>query len=241
MLPNRGQMVLWAESLVTGYSKKRVVNGISVNVRRAEIVALLGHNGAGKSTLLKAIFGLLPLWEGEIHFRGVVVRMPRPRTMLRQGMSFVPQGNRVFEALTVMENLEVGGSVLNEQRRLAEEVDRVLSIFPALRTRARHKASALSGGEKQMLALANSLVLSPSLLLLDEPSLGLSPHSSAEIFELIERLRSEFEVSTLVVEQKVREILKLADRVYVLRNGAVTYSGTPEMLQDENQLRAVYL
>jgi branched-chain amino acid transport system ATP-binding protein len=233
--------MLRVESLVTGYGNKRVVNGVSLDVKRGEIVALIGHNGAGKSTLLKSMFGLLPVWEGKIAFDGNGLNSPKPRELLRAGIAYVPQGNRVFTDLTVRENLEMGGVTLPNKNQLKEGMERVFTLFPALIYRLRQRAGTLSGGEKQMLALANALILSPRLLLLDEPSLGLAPPLVTDALARLQQINRDSGVTLLIVEQKVLEVLKIAHRVYVLRNGLVSFSGAADALRDEKKLRSVYL
>lgn len=233
--------LLLADALVTGYGKKQVLNGVSLDVAFGEIVALIGHNGAGKSTLLKAVFGLLPLWQGQVTLDGKPLNSHTPRELLRTGVAYVPQGNRVFTDLTVRENLEMGGVTVSDKTRLNEGIDRALTLFPALRPRLRQRAGTLSGGEKQMLALANALVVSPRLLLLDEPSLGLAPQAVAVALSYIRQINRDSGVTFLIVEQKVREALKIARRVYVLRNGLVSFSGPTDALADDAKLREVYL
>jgi ABC-type branched-subunit amino acid transport system ATPase component len=220
---------------------KQVLNGVTLSVRTGEIVALIGHNGAGKSTLLKVVFGLLKTWDGEIFFDGVAPRRPlSPHRLLRSGIAYVPQGNRVFTDLTVYENLEFANFAV---RRISREngIRRALEIFPSLSSRVHQRAATLSGGEKQMLALASVLAVSPRLLLLDEPSLGLDRGSINQAFDRIGRVASDFGTAVLIVEQKVREVLKLANRVYVLRSGAVSYAGSADALaNDESELKRVY-
>ncbi len=233
--------LLLVDALVTGYGKKQVLNGVTVDVAPAEIVAVIGHNGAGKSTLLKAVFGMLPIWTGRVALDGKGLKAPSPRKLLRAGVSYVPQGNRVFTDLTVRENLEMGAVTLPDSARLKEGIERVFTLFPRLKARLRQRAGSLSGGEKQMLALANALVLSPRLLLLDEPSLGLAPPLVTEALQRIQQMSRDGSAAVLIVEQKVREVLKIARRVYVLRNGQVSFSGPTELLTDEAKLREVYL
>lgn len=239
-MPDETHPLLNVESLVTGYGKKQVLNGV-LDVAPGEIVALIGHNGAGKSTLLKAVFGLLPIWQGQVVYDGRLLNSPKPRELLRSGIACVPQGNRVFTDLTVRENLEMGGVTLSDRKQLGEGIERVLTLFPALQSRLRQRAGTLSGGEKQMLALANALILSPRLLLLDEPSLGLAPLLVAEALGRIQQINRDSGVAVLIVEQKVREVLKIAQRVYVLRNGLVSFSGPTAALSDDAKLREVYL
>jgi branched-chain amino acid transport system ATP-binding protein len=227
--------------LATGYGRKQVVNGVSLSVDSSEVVALIGHNGAGKSTLLKALFGLLPIWAGQIVLDGEVLKTVNPRRLLRSGIAYVPQGNRVFNDLTVRENLKLGAVTLPNESVASEGVARALRLFPALKSRYHQHAGTLSGGEKQMLALGNALVLFPRLLLLDEPSLGLAPPLISQALNRIKELSLDSGTAVLIVEQKVREVLKIANRVYVLRNGRVSFSGPAENLFDDAKLREVYL
>lgn len=233
--------MLRVEELITGYGKKQVVNGLSLTLAQGEVVALIGHNGAGKSTLLKAIFGLIPIWQGQVFLDGKPVAKPKPREWLRAGVAYVPQGNRVFTDLTVAENLEMGGITLPKKQQLKEGMERVFELFPALKDRLKQRAGTLSGGEKQMLALGNALIVSPRLLLLDEPSLGLAPLLISEALGRIKQISRDNGVTVLIVEQKVREVLKIADRVVVLRNGRVSFEGEAEALKDEAKLKEVYL
>lgn len=233
--------VLWVSELVVGYEKKPVLNGISIAVGAGEIVAVVGHNGAGKSTLLKSVFGLLPAWSGEIVIEGVPRKQLRPAEMLRLGVAYVPQGNRVFGDLTVRENLEVAGGVLSDQGRWREGFDRACGLFPILGKRLQQRACTLSGGEKQMLALAGALITRPRLLLLDEPSLGLSPKLVGQALATVCKIRSSSQTAILIVEQKVRDVLKISDRAYVFRNGHVSYSGPAADLADDVKLKSVFL
>jgi len=228
-------------NLVAGYGKKQVLNGISLEVSPGEIVALIGHNGAGKSTLLKAAFGLIPIWGGQLFLDGQEVSLPKPRELLRMGISYMPQGNRVFTDLTVRENLDMGGIILGDKQRLKDGMERVLTTFATLKDRLKQRAGTLSGGEKQMLALGSALILLPKVLLLDEPSLGLAPQLTSEALGRIQQISRDSGVTVLIVEQKVREVLRIAQRVYVLRNGHVSFTGPTEELTDERKLREIYL
>jgi len=233
--------LLTVRDLVTGYGKKQVLNAVSLEVGAAEIVALIGHNGAGKSTLLKVIFGMLPIWTGEVgleerNFRGV-----GPTEMLRSGVAYVPQGNRVFTEMTVRENLEMGGVTLRGKEQVKHGIERAIVLFPALAPLMRRRAGSLSGGEKQMLALSMGLMTKPRLLLLDEPSLGLAPPLVSQALGYTHSLNERDGVAILIVEQKVREVIKIADRVIVLRNGRVTFQGPAPDLRNDYRLREVYL
>lgn len=240
-MPDTPSRLLEVNDLVAGYGKREVVKGISINILVSEIVALIGHNGAGKTTFLKAMFGLIRIWNGELIVDGEVLESPTPRKLLAHGIAFVPQGNRVFSDLTVRENLELGGITLPNVARLSQGIERALDLFPALKDKLRQRAGTLSGGEKQMLALSNALVLSPRLLLLDEPSLGLAPGLVSQTLQRIKEVSTNSSTAVLIVEQKVREVLTIADRVCVLRNGRVSFSGDAGDLLDERRLRDVYL
>jgi branched-chain amino acid transport system ATP-binding protein len=228
-------------NLVTGYGKKQVIDGVSMTVGTGEIVALIGHNGAGKSTLLKAVFGLIPIWSGDVYFNGALWPKPLPRALLRAGVAYVPQGNRVFTDLTVRENLEIGGVTLPTKQAVKDGIERVFTLFPMLGDRMKQRAGTLSGGEKQMLSLANALVLSPKMLLLDEPSLGLASPLVSDALKRIREINRDFGVTVLIVEQKVREVLKIADRAVVLRTGRVSFDGLATELRDDSKLREVFL
>ena len=236
------QPLLQVESLIAGYGKKEILKGINLIVRSGEILALIGHNGAGKSTLLKAVFGLLPVWKGRVIYDGQPLNSAAPRDLLRRGMAYIPQGNRVFTDLTVRENLEIGGVTISNMQARNEGVGRALAMFPALRDRLKQQAGTLSGGEKQMLALANALVLSPRLLLLDEPSLGLAPNLIGEALGKIQQLNRDNGVTILIVEQKVREVLNICHRVCCLKLGTVSYEGSPnDLLRDPELLKLAFL
>jgi len=222
--------MLEIRGLETGYGKKQVVFDLSLEVREREIVALIGPNGAGKSTVLKAVCGLIPTWKGEIRFNGMAVNGSTPAQNVTRGITFAPQGNRVFTDLTVMENLEIGGYPL-PRKEAKERIAQVLDIFPVLKERIRQDAGDLSGGEQQMLALARALIPKPKLLMLDEPSLGLSPNLVTTIFKKIAEINRETGVSILIVEQKVREVLDICNRVYSMKLGRIAFEGPPEELR----------
>ena len=240
-MPDATHRLLQVNDLITGYGKREVVKGVSLEVGQNEIVALIGHNGAGKSTLLKAVFGLLSIWSGHIALNGEAVASPNARKLLKDGVAYVPQGHRVFADLTVRENLEMGGVTLSSKSMIADGIDRALVLFPALKSRLRQTARTLSGGEKQMLALGNAFVLSPKIILLDEPSLGLAPPLVSDVLARIQEISKDSHVAVLIVEQKVHEVLKISQRVYVLRNGSVSFAGPTAQLNEEKKLRQVYL
>ena len=233
--------MLQIRELDTGYGKKRVLFGLSMEVRNGDIVAIIGPNGAGKSTVLKAVCGLIPTWSGKICFDGTVTNGSTPAQNVARGITFAPQGNRVFTDLTVMENLEIGGFQLPREE-LRGRIAQVIEMFPILKDRAKQDAGNLSGGEQQMLALARALIAKPKLLMLDEPSLGLSPSLVRSVFEKIAEINRDTGVSVLIVEQKVREVLRVCNRVYSLKLGKLAFDGSPEELQnDKAKLKDLFL
>ena len=236
-----GTSILEVRDLETGYGKKQILFSISLDVKRGEIVSLVGPNGAGKSTVLKTVIGLVPVWKGEIKFDGDKLAGKPVAKNVAAGIGFVPQGNVVFDELNVRENLEIGGYLLYRQE-VKERIESVFSLFSILRERASLLAGRLSGGEKQMLALGRALVAKPKLLLLDEPSLGLSPSLVKSSFETIRRLNQEQGVSILIVEQKVHKVLEISDRTYVLKMGRVVLEGNSnEILRDKEKVREAFL
>lgn len=221
--------------LVAGYANKPVLHGVSISAASGEIVGLIGHNGSGKSTLLKALFGLVPAHSGEVFIKGELLRQPSPRKLLAKGISYVPQGKNVFANLTVRENIQL--SLKTE----AHEADTILELFPELTPHLHRTAGTLSGGERQLLALAIGLSLSREALLLDEPSAGLSPYFLEKTWERIKSIHGQLNISILIVEHRVSEILKFSTKIYVLRSGRITFGGSPEMLSDQETLKRFYL
>lgn len=232
--------MLKISDLKTGYGKKVVIHGISIEVKEKEIVALIGPNGAGKSTLLKAIMGLLPAGAGDIRHNRTNIQNEKPSRNVIRGIGFVPQGNRVFTELSVAENLEIGGHFLAKDK-LQQRLEETFDFFPLLKERKSQLAGSLSGGEKQMLALGRALVARPELLLLDEPSLGLSPKLLKSVMEKIKEINEKLGTTVLIVEQKVKEVLSISDRVYVLKLGKVAFEGTSAELREKGDIRKLYL
>jgi branched-chain amino acid transport system ATP-binding protein len=234
--------VLHAHRLETGYRKRQVLDGVSFSLERNQILAVIGHNGAGKSTLLRAVFGMIDLWGGSVWVDGQTITSPRPRQMLARGMAFCPQGNSVFGSLTVRENLHVSAKFVHERKARREGIERTMTEFPNLKPRLDQVAGTLSGGEKQILALGMMLVQGPRILLLDEPSLGLAPALGRQTLEYVRQVCRTHGASVIVVEQKVRDVLQIADRVLALRMGGVVYDDAASALRDDEELlRSVYL
>lgn len=224
-----------------GYGKKIILNDISIAFKDNKINAIIGPNGAGKSTLLKSIIGLVKVSKGDILYSGNDIGNRAPEINVRDGISFVPQGNRVFLDLKVKENLEIGGYLIKEKNLLKQRIDEVLQLFPVLREKLKNESGDLSGGEKQQLALARALMLKPKILMLDEPSLGLSPKLVHQAFEILQDVKEQFGCTILIVEQKVREVLKIADQVYALKLGKIVFEGTPEELEEGEKLQEIFL
>lgn len=232
--------MLKINELHTGYGKKPVLFSLTLEANRGEIVAIIGPNGAGKSTILKAVCGLIPVWEGNIHLDEICINGSTPAKNVKRGITFCPQGNRVFNELSVIENLQIGGIHL-KKKELVDRIDNILQLFPMLKTRLKQNAGTLSGGEQQMLALGRALIPRPKLLLLDEPSLGLSPALISDAFERIQQVNKELGTAVLIVEQKVRKVLKICHRVYGVKLGKIAFDGQPEALMEHKELRNVFL
>ena len=234
-------MLLEIKHVETGYGKKPVLLDVSMEIDQGEIVTIIGPNGAGKSTVLKTTCGLLPAWRGDIVLEGKRISGSTPAKNVSHGLTFCPQGNRVFHGLTVKENLEIGGYSL-PRKEAKERIAQVLELFPVLKDRSRQDAGNLSGGEQQMVALARALVPRPKLLMLDEPSLGLAPNLLADVFTRITEINRETGVAILIVEQKVREVLGICTRVYALKLGRVSFKGLPDELQaDKAKIKDLFL
>ncbi len=232
-------VMLEVSGLRAGYGPVEVLRGIDLTVRSAEIVAVLGANGAGKSTLNNNLSGLFRPFAGRLRFLEDDITAAPPDTIVAAGLIQVPEGRRVFPNLSVTENLEMGSYRRGRARR-AENLERVYDVFPRLAERATQKAGTLSGGEQQMLAIGRGLMAEPRLLILDEPSLGLSPLLVEEMFVMIRRLNADG-LSILLVEQNVLQSLEIAHRAYVLENGAITLSGPPAELLGNEELKRSYL
>lgn len=236
------QPLLEASGIVAGYSDKVVVRDVSLSVYPLEKVAIIGHNGAGKSTLLRAIYGLLPLASGEVRLAGAKVGNPNPLEWRRRGVSYSPQGNHVFRRLTVQENISVVARTVLRRVDASREADRLFTLFPVLGRRKADLAGSLSGGQQQTLALALALVGNPQVILLDEPSLGLDAKTLSTAFETLSELPARSHASLVVVEQKVREVLAICNRAYVLRTGKVSFEGPVDMLTGSQAvLQSAYL
>jgi len=222
------------------YGKVKALHGVSLEVQKGQLVCILGANGAGKTTILKTISGLVSPEMGTVHFEGRRIDQMDPEEIVALGISHVPEGRRIFPELTVYENLLMGGFLIDSGELLRERLEATYEQFPLLKKRRSQLAGTLSGGEQQMLAISRALMLKPKLLLMDEPSLGLSPILVRDIFKTIRRLH-ESGVTILLVEQNVNLALQIADYGYVLANGKIFLSGTYEELIQEEKVREYYL
>jgi branched-chain amino acid transport system ATP-binding protein len=239
--PAKNMALLAIDQLDVRYGPVQAVRGVSLDLREGEIVTLLGANGAGKSSVLNACMGLAPVSAGEISLHGQAIAGRKTEAIVRDGMTLTPEGRRVFPRLSVAENLEIGAVATPALRRGAgQRQEEMFALFPRLKERRHQLAGTLSGGEQQMLAIARSLMSQPTVLLLDEPSLGLAPNIVDRIFDLIAELRQRG-LSILLVEQNVELALDIADRGYVLASGKVVMQGPAASLRSGGELERAYL
>jgi branched-chain amino acid transport system ATP-binding protein len=234
-------MRLEVEDLHVRYGRIQAVRGVSLRIGEGEVVAVLGSNGAGKSSLLKALMGLEPVAQGRVMLDGADISYWPPSRRVRQHLVLVPEGRRIVTSLTVHENLLMGGFARGDTRAAETEIDQIYQRFPNLAARRHAKASVLSGGEQQMLAIGRGLVANPRLMMLDEPSLGLSPRLTNEVFALIGELNRSRSLAVLLVEQNIHKALELADRAYVLELGRKIMEGAPAELRADPSLHDAYL
>ena len=233
-------MMLELESVHAHYGPVHALRGINLRVREGEIVTLIGANGAGKSTLMTSIFGTPRISSGRILFQGEDITQVSPHKVSRLGIALSPEGRRIFARMTVLENLQMGATFAAPDHWDAD-LARVFALFPILGERQAQRAGLLSGGEQQMLAIGRALVSRPSLLLLDEPSLGLAPIYIRKIFQIVRELNSRDGMAILLVEQNAHHALKVAHSAYVLQHGEIVLSGTGKELLDSPEVKAAYL
>jgi len=224
--------------LKSGYNGMEILHGIDLEVKPAEIVALIGPNGAGKSTVLKSIFNLSDIYSGKIIFKYKDITKLPTHELILLGISYVPQGRQIFSDMTVRENLEMGAFVINKVDVIKKEIDDIFQKFPFLKEKQNTLASTLSGGQQQILSIARALIQNPVLLLMDEPSLGLSPKATGEIFEIIKNINKEG-ISVLIVEQNAKQAVSIAHKTYVLESGEIALKGGREILKN-SQIKKVY-
>ncbi len=239
--PGNGDALLSVRGLDASYGRTQVLRGVSLDVRRGEVVTVLGTNGTGKTTLLRTISGLLAAGRGEISFGGRRIDGLHPKAIVRLGVAHCPEGRKVFPDMTVLENLRLGAYAFGRAARtLAGDVERVYALFPRLRERARQVAGTLSGGEQQMLAVGRAMMARPTLLMLDEPSLGLAPLVVQTLFEIIRDI-NRAGTAILLVEQNAYQALRVAHRGYVMETGRMVLEEASETLRDNPRVKAAYL
>ncbi|MEA4927103.1 MAG: ABC transporter ATP-binding protein [Candidatus Limiplasma sp.] len=232
--------MLKIKDLHVHYGAIHAIKGISLEVNDGEIVSLIGANGAGKTTILHTISGLVKATSGEIHYNQTNLRTTPPNRIIELGMAHVPEGRHVFSRMTVLENLRMGAYSLHDAEQVKENIEMVFKSFPRLKERSKQVAGTLSGGEQQMLATGRALMANPKILLMDEPSMGLSPILVKEIFRIIETLH-EKGITILLVEQNAKVALSISSRAYVLETGVIAMSGKASDLMEDDRVRKAYL
>lgn len=233
--------VLTLANVESSYGPIRAIRGVSLKVAKGTIVTVLGSNGAGKTTILKTISGILDPTKGTVEFKGEDITAKDPALIVQRGLSHVPEGREVFPLLSVHDNLMMGAYTRKDRDGVACDVEAVYGYFPILRERAKQDAGLLSGGQQQMLAISRALMAAPELMLLDEPSLGLSPRLTREIFEIVIRINRERGTTLLLVEQNANMALNVADHGYVLENGRIVMEDTCERLREKEDIKEFYL
>ncbi|MEY4712627.1 MAG: hypothetical protein RIS88_2077 [Pseudomonadota bacterium] len=235
-----GNVLLRVQGLKVSYGGIEAVKGVDFEVREGELVSLIGSNGAGKTTTMKAITGTLPLAGGDIEYLGQSIRGQGAWDLVKKGLAMVPEGRGVFTRMTITENLQMGAYIRSDASGIAQDMEKVFTTFPRLKERREQLAGTLSGGEQQMLAMGRALMSRPRVLLLDEPSMGLSPIMVDKIFEVVREVYAQG-VTVLLVEQNASRALQIADRGYVMESGLITLSGDARKMLDDPQVRAAYL
>ncbi|RQZ12669.1 ABC transporter ATP-binding protein [Burkholderia sp. Bp9031] len=232
--------MLKIKGLQVNYGGIQAVKGVDMEVRQGELVTLIGANGAGKTTTMKAITGLKPYSAGDIEYDGKSIKGVPAHELLKRGLAMVPEGRGIFARMSIVENMQMGAYLRNDKEQIKKDVDRMFGFFPRLKERATQLAGTLSGGEQQMLAMSRAILSKPKLLLLDEPSMGLSPIMVEKIFEVVREISKEG-ITVLLVEQNARLALQAADRGYVMDSGTVTMEGDAKKMLDDPKVRAAYL
>ncbi len=232
--------LLKVTGLKVSYGGIQAVKGVDFEVHEGELVSLIGSNGAGKTTTMKAITGTLPISGGDIEYLGKSIRGQGPWDLVKQGLAMVPEGRGVFTRMTIVENLQMGAYIRDDKPEILADIDKVFTIFPRLKERRDQLAGTMSGGEQQMLAMGRALMSRPKVLLLDEPSMGLSPIMVDKIFEVVRDVYAQG-VTVLLVEQNASRALGIANRGYVMESGIVTMSGDAKEMLNDPKVRAAYL
>ena len=232
--------LLQVSGLQVAYGGIQAVKGVDFEVREGELVTLIGSNGAGKTTTMKAITGTLPLAGGDIVYRGKSIRGQGPWDLVKQGLAMVPEGRGVFTRMSIMENLYMGAYIRDDKQGIEDDIEKMFAIFPRLKERRTQLAGTMSGGEQQMLAMGRALMSRPKVLLLDEPSMGLSPLMVDKIFEVVQDVYAQG-VTVLLVEQNASRALSIANRGYVMESGIITMHGDAKHMLNDPKVRAAYL
>lgn len=233
-------VIFEVKDLVSGYGKMQVLHQVSFEVRKGHLVSLLGPNGVGKSTILRTISGLIPAKEGSITFCGKNIAAYTPDQIVEEGLIHVPEGRKLFTDMSVRENLELGAYPIRAMKDMNRNLEWVFELFPILKEREKQLVGSMSGGQQQMVAIARGLMSKPELLILDEPSIGLSPLLTKQVFEIIKTINQQ-QVTVLLVEQNVEQALSISDMAYVVEHGRVVLSGSGQELLQNEQLREAYL
>jgi ABC-type branched-subunit amino acid transport system ATPase component len=233
--------MLELQSVVAGYGEKQVLYDVSLKINPSEIVGLVGPNGSGKSTVLKSIFGMVKVTSGEINYKGEAIQNRKPSQNAAAGLCYIPQGSKIFDKLTVHENLEMGGVLIQKRSELNDRIASMYEQFPTLKQYRNSVAGRLSGGERQMVGLCRGLIMQPDMILIDEPSIGLAPVLVQHTMDLIRMIRENLKTTVLIVEQNVPAMLKIADRVYLLSTGKVVHEEKAVDNETEQRLRALFL
>lgn len=232
--------LLSIKDLSVDYGEVKALDKVSLHIDEGEMVAVMGPNGAGKSTVLKAIFGLASVSGGSIYWHDKKVE-PIPHEMVERSISFVPQGRRVFSSLSVRENLEIGAFFVKNKKEIKRRMEEVIDFFPDLKRKINDKSNTLSGGQQQMLAIARGLMSDPKLLMLDEPTLGLSPKIVKEVFSKIKEINERHKIAVIIVEHNLKSSLDIVDRAYVLDKGRQVFDGKPDKILESDFLEKVFL
>jgi branched-chain amino acid transport system ATP-binding protein len=233
-------ILLKVSALQVAYGGIQAVKGVDFEVREGELVSLIGSNGAGKTTTMKAITGTLPIHAGDIEYMGKSIKGQGPWDLVRQGLAMVPEGRGVFTRMTIVENLQMGAYIRDDDAEIARDIDKMFAIFPRLQERRAQLAGTMSGGEQQMLAMARALMSRPKVLLMDEPSMGLSPLMVDKIFEVVRDVYAQG-VTVLLVEQNASRALSIANRGYVMESGLINMTGDAKTMLNDPKVRAAYL
>jgi len=234
------EILLQLKDVAVHYGGVKALDGVDIKLDEGEVVALMGPNGAGKSTILKAMFGLAPIKRGSVLWHETKIE-PITHKLSKLGIAFVPQGRRVFSSLTVEENLSMGAFNIKDKQELKRRTKEVLEIFPGLKIKLNKKSGTLSGGQQQMLALARGLMIEPKVLLLDEPSLGLSPKFVSQVFEKIREINERHKTAIMIVEHNIKSVLSIAERAYILDKGKIVAQGETEEILNSDILEKVFM